>query len=104
MKKLFVLAALLMATTAANAGNGISFEVQGHKIRIEAPKNCEQLSCLQISAPSLAAGLKGLKSKRSDANSDVAVSSDASPQKSAAAPAAPADQIMAAPQPPAAAA
>jgi hypothetical protein len=85
MKKLFVIAALLMATTAANAGNGISFEVQGHKIRIEAPKNCDSLSCLQISAPSLSgSNFKGFKSKRSD--DDVAVNSDTPAQKSTVAP------------------
>ena len=44
MKKLYVLAALLMVSTAAHAGNSISFEIEGHKIRIEAPKNCGSLS------------------------------------------------------------
>ncbi len=53
MKKLYVLAALLMATTAAHAGNSISFEIEGHRIHIEAPRNCDSLSCLQISAPGL---------------------------------------------------
>jgi uncharacterized protein (DUF2147 family) len=88
MKKLFVIAALLMAASAANAGNGVSFQVQGHKIRIEAPRNCESLSCLQISAPSLSGSnidLKGLKSKRSGGNNDVAVNSDTPVEKSTAA-------------------
>src|SRR4051794_2649400 len=69
MKKLYVIAALLMAATAAHAGDAgtsISFQIEGHRIRIEAPRNCESLSCLQISAPSLAAGIKGFKSKRFD--------------------------------------
>jgi uncharacterized protein (DUF2147 family) len=79
MKKLFVIAALLMAASAANAGNGVSFQVQGHKIHI--PRNCESLSCLQISG----VDLKGIKSKRSGGNNDVAVNSDTSTEKSTAA-------------------
>ncbi len=61
MKKLYILAALLMATTSAHAG-GISFEIEGQRIRIEAPRNCDSLSCLKITAP----GFKGFKSKRFD--------------------------------------
>jgi hypothetical protein len=37
MKKFYVLAVLPMATTSAHAGNSVSFEIDGHKIRIEAP-------------------------------------------------------------------
>ena len=88
MKKLYIIAALLMAATAANAGEAgksISFQIEGHKIRVEAPKNCTSLSCLQIPAPSLAAGFKG-KSKRSDDSNEVAANPDASVQKSVAAP------------------
>ena len=70
MKKLFVLAALLMATTSAQAGNSISFQIEGHKIRIEAPKNCDSLSCIRISAPSISASsfgnFKGFNSKSID--------------------------------------
>jgi uncharacterized protein (DUF2147 family) len=68
MKKLYILAALLMATTSAHAG-GISFEIEGQRVRIEAPRNCSSLSCISITAP----GFKGLKSKRfDDDNDDVA--------------------------------
>ena len=49
MKKLFILAALLMASTAAQAGNSISFEIEGHHIHVAVPRNCNSLSCLQIS-------------------------------------------------------
>jgi hypothetical protein len=96
MKKLFVVAALLMATTAAHAGNSISFEIEGHKVRIEAPKNCDSLSCIQISAPGLSGsgfGFKDIKSNRFD-DEEVA-KADPPAQKSTAAPA---DQA-AAPQP-----
>ena len=71
MKKLYILAALLMATTSAHAG-GISFEIEGQRIRIEAPRNCDSLSCLKITAP----GFKGFKSKRFDDDDDMAARDD----------------------------
>src|SRR6266849_3225248 len=101
MKKLYLLAALLMASTAAHAGNSVALQIGGHKIRIEAPKNCDKLSCLQISAPSLSGSdlsFKGFKSSRDD--DDVASRADPPAQKAAAAPV---DQA-AAPQPPVASA
>ena len=100
MKKICLLAALLMASTAAHAGNAISLQIGGHKIHIEAPKNCDKLSCLQISAPSLSGSdlsFKGFKSSRDD--DEVASRADQPAQKAAA----PVDQA-AAPQPPVAAA
>jgi len=86
MKKLYLLVALLMASTAAHAGNAVSLQIGGHKIRIEAPKDCDKLSCLQISAPSLSGSdlFKGLKSGRDD--DDVASRADPPAQKAAAAP------------------
>jgi uncharacterized protein (DUF2147 family) len=88
MNKLTVLAALLMATTAAHAGNSVSFEIEGHKVRIEVPRNCDSLSCLQISAPSLSGSGFGSKSRRFDDNDDVAANQDQPAPKSATAPAA----------------
>jgi uncharacterized protein (DUF2147 family) len=64
MKKLAIVAALLLATTTAYAGNSISFEVNGHTIRVEAPRNCQALSCLQISG--ISGSDFGSKSKRFD--------------------------------------
>jgi uncharacterized protein (DUF2147 family) len=81
MKKLFVLAALLMATPSAHAGNSISFQIEGHKIRVHAPRNCNSLSCIQISAPSLSdssisgsslGNFKGFKSKGSSDDAGIA--------------------------------
>lgn len=94
MKKLYVLAALLMATGSAHAGNSISFQIEGHRIRIEAPRNCDSLSCIQISAPSLSgSSFGGFKSKSSNDDDDVA-----EPAPKAAPAPAPAVQA-AAPQP-----
>jgi hypothetical protein len=98
MNKLYLAAALLMASTAAHAGNSISFEINGQKIHIEAPKNCDQLSCLQITAPGLSKSsfnLKNLNLKNSGDDDDVAEAAPA--PKTALAPAAP----VAAPQAPA---
>jgi uncharacterized protein (DUF2147 family) len=93
MKKLYVLATLLLASTAAHAGNNsISFQIDGHKVRIEAPKNCDQLSCIQISAPGLSAADFGFKSKSKRDDDDVVVRNDPpaqnpAPVEQAAAPA-----------------
>jgi hypothetical protein len=96
MKKLYILAALLMATTSAHAG-GITLQINGERVRVEAPRNCNAISCVKITAPGYNGtlgniDLKGMGSKRKD--DDVA---DAAP----AAPAAPAPAQAAAPQPPA---
>jgi uncharacterized protein (DUF2147 family) len=100
MKKVYVLAALLMATTAANAGNGISFQIDGQRIHIEAPRHCDSLSCLQISAPGFSGSLgninlNGFGSKKSD-DDDVAYAP--APATPAPAPS-PAPVQAAAPQP-----
>jgi uncharacterized protein (DUF2147 family) len=71
LKKLYILAALLTAATSAHAG-GISFEIEGQRVRIEAPRNCDSLSCIKITAP----GFKGFKSKRYDDDDDVAARDD----------------------------
>jgi uncharacterized protein (DUF2147 family) len=80
MKKLAIIAALLLASTAANAGDSISLEIDGHRIRIEVPNNCDQLSCIKISAPDF--GFKGFKSTRNDAD-DVAPRTEPPAQKPA---------------------
>ena len=89
MKKPFIIAALLMATTAAHAGNSISFEIKGQKIHIEAPKDCSSLSCLKVSARGLSdSGFKGFKSKHLDDDNNVAERADPPPPNAAPAPAA----------------
>lgn len=69
-KKLFILAALLMATNSAQAG-GISFQINGERIRIDAPRNCNDLSCIRITAPGYSGTVgnidfKGIGSKNKD--------------------------------------
>jgi uncharacterized protein (DUF2147 family) len=52
MKRLFAIAALLLANSAAHAGNNsYSFEVGGRTIHIDAPDDCNSPSCVSISIP-----------------------------------------------------
>jgi uncharacterized protein (DUF2147 family) len=91
MKKLYILAALLMASPAAHAGNSISFDVEGHHIHVAVPRNCSSLSCLQISG--ISGSDFGFKKKRFD--DDDNDNSPAPVQSTAPAPA----PVAAAPQP-----
>jgi len=95
MKKLYILAALLMATTSAHAG-GISLQINGERVRVEAPRNCTGISCIKIISPGYTGtlgnvDLKGMGSKRKDDDDVVATAP--------AAPPAPAPAQAAAPQP-----
>jgi len=100
MRKLVAIAALLLATTSAQAGGaGVTFEIDGQRIHVEAPRNCNALSCIRIAAPGYngtlsGINLKGLGSKSND-DDDVAATA---PAPSAPA-TAPAPVQAAAPQP-----
>jgi uncharacterized protein (DUF2147 family) len=90
MKKFYLAAALLLATTSAHAGgNSISFQIEGHRIRIDAPRNCSSLDCIKISAPSLS-GKFGSFGKSKDDDDDVVESKPAPAQAAVTPPAAPA--------------
>ncbi|CCD86191.1 conserved exported protein of unknown function [Bradyrhizobium sp. ORS 285] len=95
MKTVFLAAAaVLIASSAAQAGSSIAFDFDGRKIRVTMPRNCQSLSCLQVSG----VDLSGLKSKFDDddtpASKAPAASAAAAPAPTAGAPAAP----VAAPQ------
>jgi hypothetical protein len=97
MKKLYILAALLMATTSAQAG-GISFQINGERVRIEAPRNCGAISCVKVISPGYTGtlgnvDLKGMGKKKID-DDDVVTSAPPAPP-------APAPAQAAAPPPPA---
>jgi uncharacterized protein (DUF2147 family) len=55
MNKLTIAAtALFLASTAAaHAGNSVSFQIEGQRIRIETARNCTSLDCVTIVAPGL---------------------------------------------------
>ncbi|MHC2252988.1 hypothetical protein ACVILK_002680 [Bradyrhizobium embrapense] len=100
MQKLVAIAALLMATTSAHAGGtGITFQIDGQRIHVEAPRNCSALSCIRISAPGYSGTIggigKNLGSKSND-DDDVASSTSSPPP---APPPAPVPVQVVAPQP-----
>jgi hypothetical protein len=85
MKKLYILAALLMATTSAHAG-GITLQINGERIRVEAPRNCNAISCIKITSPGYTGtvgnvDLKGMGPKSKD--DDVADTAPAAPAPTA---------------------
>ena len=105
MKKFHLAAAaLLLASTAAHAGsngNSVSFQIEGQKVHIAMPKNCDSLNCIQISAPGLSKtglNLKGLNLGKS--NDDVADTTPATPAPAANTPAPPVQAAAPAPVPP----
>lgn len=55
MRKALLIAALMMTTSmgVAHAGDTWSFMVNGQRVKIERPRNCTSLSCINISAPGL---------------------------------------------------
>jgi len=66
----------LMALSAAQAGDGFSFTVDGQKMRIEAPRNCNSPSCISVTKNGSAVDMKdmNLKGRKSD-DDGVATSS-----------------------------
>jgi uncharacterized protein (DUF2147 family) len=99
MKKLYILAALLMATTSAHAG-GITFQINGERVRVEAPRNCSGISCIKITSPGYTGTLGNIDLKgmgKSKGDDDVVTTAPAAPP-------APAPAQATAPQPPAPAA
>ncbi|MHC2439682.1 DUF2147 domain-containing protein [Bradyrhizobium sp. USDA 4451] len=98
MKKLVAIAALLMATTAAHAGGtGITFEIDGQRVHVEAPRNCSALSCIRVSAPGYSGTIGGISKNLGSKSDDDGVASTPAPPPPA--PPAPAPVQAAAPQP-----
>ena len=98
MKKLYILAALLMATTSAHAG-GITLQINGERVRVEAPRYCSGISCIKITSPGYTGTLGNIDLKgmgKSKGDDDVVATAPAAP--------APTPVQATAPQPPAPAA
>ncbi|NVN86278.1 MAG: DUF2147 domain-containing protein [Rhodopseudomonas sp.] len=53
MKRLFVLATVLLATSAAHAGDSYSFDIGGRTIHIDKPSDCDSPSCVSVSIPGI---------------------------------------------------
>ena len=92
MKKLYILAALLMASTSAQAG-GITFQINGERVRVESPRNCSGISCIKITAPGYTGTLGNIDLKgmgaRSKGDDDVVATAPAAPPAPARTEAAP---------------
>jgi Uncharacterized protein conserved in bacteria (DUF2147) len=69
MKRLCALMVLMVTASSAQAGT-ISFSVGGHRIRVEAPRDCRSSSCASISIP----GVYESRSKRDDDTRNVVAS------------------------------
>lgn len=102
--------ALLLATSSAHAGSSVTFQIDGQRVRIESPRGCNALSCIQIDAPGFKGklgniDLKGFGSKDKDddvsdpppAKTTTAPAQTTAPAPVAAAPAAPVAAAPAAP-------
>jgi hypothetical protein len=96
MKKLYILAALLMVSTSAHAG-GITLQINGERVRVEAPRNCSGISCIKITSPGYTGTLGNIDLKGMGSKSKIDDDVVAAP----AAPAAPAPAQATAPLPPA---
>jgi uncharacterized protein (DUF2147 family) len=95
MKRFLYLVVLMALSSSAHAGNSFSFVVAGHRVIIEAPRDCNSPSCVSVSIP----GIYEARGVR-DGDDDTDDSSDTSDTSDAAAPvkpAAAAQQQVAAP-------
>jgi uncharacterized protein (DUF2147 family) len=87
MRKLVLIAAMLMASASAHAG-GFSFNVEGQKVRVNIPRGCSSLSCINVTAP-------GLADKFKDKDTDTSTTTATAPTYAPAPAAAPAPQAVA---------
>jgi uncharacterized protein (DUF2147 family) len=53
MKRLDLLAVLMVLSSSAHAGESFSFTVGGHHIHIEVPRSCRSTSCVSVSIPGI---------------------------------------------------
>ncbi len=53
MKRVLYLVVLMALSSSAHAGNSFSFVVAGHRVIIEAPRDCSSPSCASVSIPGI---------------------------------------------------
>lgn len=100
MKLIVACAALLLAGTAAQAGDTYSFEIGGRSIYIDAPNGCDSVSCISVSIPGVFEyGPKRGKRVRNNARIDREDVEASAPTKPANATPVPPPQPATAPQP-----
>ena len=92
MKRFLYLVVLMALSSSAQAGNSFSFVVAGHRIAIEAPRDCSSPSCVSVSIP----GIYETGGGR-DRDDDLDDTSDASDAAAPAKPSAVAQQQVSTP-------
>jgi uncharacterized protein (DUF2147 family) len=81
MKRLIAFATLLLASSAAHAGDSYSFEVGGRTIHIDAPSGCDTPSCVSISIPGIyESDQKRTKRARATPQADPQTKADPQPR------------------------
>ena len=68
MQRLGYLVVLMALSSSAQAGDPLSFVIGGHRVNIDAPRNCRSASCVSVSIP----GIYQTRGKR-DRNDDTGV-------------------------------
>src|ERR1700722_15560314 len=53
MKRFLYPVVLMVLSSSAQAGNSFSFVVAGHRVTIEAPRDCNSPSCVSVSIPGI---------------------------------------------------
>jgi Uncharacterized protein conserved in bacteria (DUF2147) len=79
MKRFLYLVILMTFGSSAHAGNSLSFVVGGHRITIEAPRDCASTACVSVSIPGIYQS-RGGRDRYDDDNNDAA-SDSAEPAK-----------------------
>jgi uncharacterized protein (DUF2147 family) len=97
MRKLVLIAAMLMVSASAQAGN-FSFNVEGQKVQVNIPRGCSSLSCINVTAPGLADKFKDKDEGTSSSTSAPAPATATAPQAAPTAPIAQAPATAVAPQ------
>jgi uncharacterized protein DUF2147 len=92
MKRFLYLVVLMALSSSADAGNSFAFVVAGHRVIIEAPRDCNSPSCLSVSIP----GIYQTRGGR-DGDDDTDDTSDTPDAAAPAKPAAAAKQQVATP-------
>ena len=95
MRKLVLIAAMLMASASAHAG-GFNLNIEGHKVQVKIPRGCSSLSCINVSAPTITDKFKD-KEDTSSTTSTPATTATAPAAAPAPAPAPAAVQAAASP-------
>jgi uncharacterized protein (DUF2147 family) len=105
MKRIVCLAALMALSSPACARDSYSFNFHGHRIHVEASRNCRSLSCVSVSVPGVGNWRNGRRDDADDVTSRAptpapsnvapAASANAAPVQPALAPAPP--QVQAVP-------